>query len=97
MKTRGRILQQFCETDLSVLLISLQLGVEDVEGSNLQAVNQVYLLDSWWNPEAVGVPACSRTWQQDLTGDLLAPCSCLAKSKRCELTSIDSKSGHCGL
>ena len=29
--------------------------------------------------------------------DLLAPCSCLAKSKRCELASIDSKSGHCGL
>lgn len=32
------------------MLISLQVGVEDAEGSNLQAVNQVYLLDPWWNP-----------------------------------------------
>eukprot|EP00435_Cladocopium_sp_Y103_P018976 s210_g4.t1 len=47
IKSRARIIQQFRETDLSVLLISLQVGGE---GLNLQVANRVYLLDPWWNP-----------------------------------------------
>ena len=47
MKSRARIIQQFRETDLSVLLITLQVGGE---GLNLQVANRVYLLDPWWNP-----------------------------------------------
>jgi DNA repair protein RAD16 len=47
MKSRARIIQQFRETDSSVLLITLQVGGE---GLNLQVANRVYLLDPWWNP-----------------------------------------------
>ena len=47
INSRADIIQRFRHSDLSVLLISLQVGGE---GLNLQVANRVYLLDPWWNP-----------------------------------------------
>ncbi|CAK9099566.1 unnamed protein product [Durusdinium trenchii] len=50
MQERSDIIKQFnTEREPSVLCVSLQVGGE---GLNLQAANQVFLMDPWWNPAA---------------------------------------------